>query len=529
MGKFFLAASAIAGLAILDYSVYGPNGNTRQAVGAVTAKVQGNGRVLALISLAVCIVTRLLSGRPESGQKGTWSAATPGYWLPYLGHLPQMVWDVDGFLCRLRDHYPKGVFSLWLMGQTHTIVHKPQLSTQLMNKPHSVANEEWISEHLMVSNFGYRESDKPAFWNIFSEIHGLYSYLLAEEPLRKLVNTTAQTLKTSIADFVTFNSSPADQTDWERLANTDVVQNSSGETCVEADLMELTKNFVGSTANPSLMGTDFANNFPDFPSLIWDFDAAFVMMAMKLPFWTPYPPFQRARAAKHKILTYLDEFHEALEKHLNGEEPNLKWQDLENVSELIIERVKLARKHDIPVRMRSANDCGLTWAMNANSSPLVGWMVFEIFRDPILLEQIREEILPYVEAVQPKNEFGLGVWMPPRLTKLDVDGLVNHCPLLKSAYVETLRLYTGVWSIKWLEQDTTLGGRSDDAYLLTKGTYAHATQEVHQLDPTYFPNPHEWHGARHVKESAGEDGKIVRKSDLGTIRPYGMLTCSVFP
>lgn len=493
----------------------------RQACEGLKAKSQQPTSIaIAITVLILLVTTRLLTPKRESGSTGARIAPSPGYYIPYIGHVPQLSWDTDGFLASLRSPFPGGIFSLHLMGAKHTFVHKPQFSTQLMNKPQSVADEHFLHDHLMGSNFGFSKKDKEAFSAIFLEGGHLYNLLLSGDTLTTLIDTTARTLKSTIADFVTFNSYPADQTDWERVAMADVVESSTGEKWVEADLVALTKNFVAQTANPSLFGTDFCANFPDFAECIWEFDAAFVLMMMRVPSWMPIPTLTRATRAQRKLLNYLTEFHEAYQKFLKGEHPGHRWNDMDNVSNLIKKRAELFERANLPMSTRAGADLGALWAMNANSSPMVYWMLLHICRDPVLMEQIREEIAPFVQAVEPKNEFGMGVWIPPTIEKLDVEALISKCPLLKSAYVESMRLYTGVWSIKWINQDTTVG-RGDESYLLKKGEYAHAPQETHQLDPNYFHDPMEWIGDRHVREEVDKEGKKYLTADLGTIRPYG--------
>jgi cytochrome P450 len=492
---------------------------------AVASRFPHAGLVALLVTaIALGVATRLLSGQAAAPCKdGTWLASTPGYWVPFLGHVPQMAWDTDGYLSRMRERFPRGVFSLRLLGQVHTFVHRPSMAIMLMNKPQSVADEEWISEHLMMSNFGFSKADRALFRNAFHEIHANYKQLLAGPTLSRIVDATADNLKRSIADLITLNSYPSDQMEWERLAEADLVETPAGDKVVEANLNELIKNFVAKTASPALFGTDFVNNFPEFPQHIWAFDEAFVLLAMNLPIWVPWPPLHRARRERGKALACMREFHEAFDKFLDGEDPGARWCDMDNVSPLIRSRTETYRKHGISMAGRAACEFSLYWAMNANSAPLVFWMVLEICRDPVLLAEVREEIAPHVVGVQPRNDFGLGVWLAPRLERLDVEALLTQCPLFKSTYVETMRLYTGVWSIKWIQEDTTLkeSGRGGESFLLRKGTYAHAPQEVHQLDPRFFPDPNEWRGGRHVKETVDEKGKKVLTAELGTIRPYG--------
>jgi cytochrome P450 len=147
-------------------------------------------------------------------------------------------------------------------------------------------------------------------------------------------------------------------------------------------------------------------------------------------------------------------------------------------------------------------------------------MVYEIIRDPILLAQVREEITPHVEAVRPKNEFGPGVWLAPCVKKLDTDALLNKCPLLKSCYIETLRMYSTSSDVKHLKEDVVLNDK-DDGYKLPKGTYAHMPQDLHQFDPEYFSDPRDWQARRHMKETTNEKGQKTFTADMGTLEPYG--------
>jgi cytochrome P450 len=491
-------------------------------IAALIARSQDPTTLAILVSIVtIAILTRLTSGKAETKVDGGRTPFSPGYWLPFLGHVPQMAWDADGFLGKMRDRSPAGAFSLNLMGSRHTFVHQPAMVTALMNKPHHVVDDEWIPDRLMFSNFGFI-APKGMDWKAgFQQLAGLYKHLLSGPSLSGMVEQTVKNIKHSIGDWVTFNSYPSDQMDWERQANADVVETPSGERFVEADLMELVKNFVAKTANPTLFGTDLDSNFEDIAQCIWDFDAAFVLFASGTPGWVPWPRLQKAQNARRKMISYMSEYHEAWERQLNGEDPGLRWQDLESASTMIKERIQVFRSLNWPIQARASVDFALIWAMNGNANPLTFWIIYEIFRDPVLLEQIREEIAPYVKAVQPKNEFHLGVWIGPKLEKVDIDGLITKCPLLKSAYVETLRLYTGAWSIKWLKESTSLKNKGDDGCMLQKGDYAHAPHEVHQLDPRYFPDPDEWHATRHVKEEVDEKGNLTRTADLGTIRPFG--------
>lgn len=255
-------------------------------------------------------------------------------------------------------------------------------------------------------------------------------------------------------------------------------------------------------------------------------DQGFRYLATGLPRWTPFPPLTRAHIGLRQMMRASSAFHVAMEKKANGEDPGAEWSDLDNVGALVKARMEQYRKHDFSIEARAACEVALLWAMNANANPLVFWMLNRIYADKVLLEQIREEVAPYVRAVQPTQEFA--VPEQPRLESLDHDALATKCPLLKSCYIESLRIDTGVWSFKVMRQDLVLSGRGKEAeeadkFLLKKGTYAHFAADLHHTNPDYFDEPRAWKADRHIKyeEAAEKGGERKATVDMGTVRPYG--------
>lgn len=159
----------------------------------------------------------------------------------------------------------------------------------------------------------------------------------------------------------------------------------------------------------------------------------------------------------------------------------------------------------------------LARAANANSNTLVFWMVNRIYQDRSILDRIREEIAPYAQTMAPEAN-GLPISEPARLTKLERDGLLHHCPLLKSIYIESLRVDTASWSLKVIKEDTILQSREKGAqpWLLRKGDYVHAAHDLHNTDPRYFPEPMVYKADRHITAEGS--------AEIGTIRPYGEST-----
>jgi cytochrome P450 len=513
-------------------------GTTTTALAILTTAV-----LLPLITIA--ILTRRTTGESETKADGGCRPFMPGYWLPFLGHTPQMAWNAGSFLSALRDRSPLGVFTLQLSGRRHAFIHNPHMVDALLQS-HDQRRQDEVK--LGIRSFGQELSGEGTKWQ--SDIISNLPSLSTKELLIKMIESA----KVHIVDLITFNTYPSDQMEWERQADADIIETPEGERFVEIDLVQLVKNFLAKTANPVLFGPDLDKNFEDIPQLLWDYEALFEppfsvrVLPSWLAVWLPRPTIQRAKRAQRVLLSYLQEYHEAEEKQHKGEDPGYRWHDIDRADEAIKKRNTIFFENQVPIRARAVSDLSLLRAVHAKTAPLTFWMLYEILRDPVLHQQIREEIAPYVKAGQPKNEFNLGVWVPPTVTKLDLTALLTECSLLRSAYVEALRLYTASWSVRRIEGKPVVlkPGEGDGAVgcILEDRMLAVAPHGLHQMDPRCFPEPKDWQGARHVKDEDAakprkaeppSDAKPTRLSEslkamitdedhkalLGTIQPYG--------
>ena len=487
-----------------------------------------NPYVFALVGLIVVVlVTRAISSRNTVSSSinlddGQTAHTVPSvlYWLPILGHIPNMVLDADGFIKRLRSRYTHGIFALHFGGTTHNIVYTPGLASALLNQKSSNADAEEVQKRIMTGVFGFPANEMDKYDAAFPELMACYKHLLTEPSLGDMVAQTARRTQDNIKDLVTGNDSIVDQTPWERTSRVRITTDRSGEDVVEASLLSLIRNFAAYTASPILMGSDFLANNPHFFDDVWTLDRGFLLLAVGLPRWVPVPAVTRAHIARKRLLEQLTVFHEAVEKEANGQDPGPRWSSLDDVGALVKARVQVYRKYGWSMQARAAIESSLMWAANANSNSLIFWMVNRIYADRALLEMIREEVEPYVRAIAaPTTGFG-GIAEAPRLDRFDVEGLCESCPLLKSCYVECLRLDTASWSLKVVKQDFVLQSKEKDAqgWLLRKGEYAHAAHDLHNTDPNHFSDPTLWKADRHVRYQ-GAGGKSA--VDMGSIRPYG--------
>ena len=175
---------------------------------------------------------------------------------------------------------------------------------------------------------------------------------------------------------MTNTDSEVDHMLWERTSNASHITTSNGGSFVEANLLELIRDYTAYTVNPVFMGSDFLGNFPNFFEDIWTLDRGFLPLATGLPRWFPFPLLTRAHIAQKRILESITTFHEAMEKYWNGDNPGSKWSSLDDVGALIKARMPVYQKYKFSMRARAAAEHSLLWASNANSDLLVFWMVW---------------------------------------------------------------------------------------------------------------------------------------------------------
>lgn len=430
-----------------------------------------------------------------------------------------MAFNASSFSKKLRLNYPDGIFALNFGGRTHTIVASPSLSTALLNQKAGVVDFDEVGNGILINVFGIPSRQKEIWAPVLGEVATCYKYLLTEPSLGSMVGQTAGRLKENVMHFVSFTDSAIDQTLWERSAMAALKSDSHDEKVVEASLLPLVRDFVANTTVPTIMGSSFLANFPDFFDDLWTLDQGFMLLGAGLPRWVPIPAVTRAHIARKKLLDRIATFHQAMEDDAQGKDPGPDWRDLDDVSTLVKERTKVYRKHNWSIRARAALELSLLWATNANSNVLIFWIILRICSNPEILSRVREEISPPVHAVQPKQEFPVPEL--PRFENFDVDGLCNRCPLLKSCYVESLRVDTASRSMRTVKQDFVLHARGEkdaEGWLLRRGDFAHAAHDMYNTDPGAWYEPLKWLADRHIRlHKEGGEASV----DLGSMRPYG--------
>lgn len=251
-----------------------------------------------------------------------------------------------------------------LGGYTHNIVHSPALIKSVLQQRPGVVEYDSIIWYMCHTVFGALPQDQTAYLEAFYDVHdAVTSCLLKGRHLTDMLSGAVGNMQEQIPNLVSFSSSVIDQAPWERASRAEVGSATAGlEQHVEADLCSLIRHFLGHASAPALLGQAFLEQFPDAVSDAFEFDAGFILLALKLPRWLPIRPLTRAHIARSRLLSAFTVWHRALDRISMGMEVGVEWGEMDDVSEVMRRRNEAWRKHGLSPATRAAGDLGLFWA-----------------------------------------------------------------------------------------------------------------------------------------------------------------------
>lgn len=312
-----------------------------------------------------------------------------------------------------------------------------------------------------------------------------------------------------VMNLVAPSRSPNRQAPWQRAANTRLIAKDGPGSphTIEVDLYRLICDFGAHVAIDVLYGKDFLDRNPHLLDDFWVFDhTLFPLLMVGVPSWAPFSPIRQGVAARSRLLSALQGLYRRIDQHQSAKAVDF-GADMSDVG-AAGGRNEVYSLHHIPTAHRAAIDLPFLWAQNANTQPLLFWLITLIHSSPGLLEKLRAEVAPWVAVTDAPF---------PEIESLDIDSVYRHCPLMKSALYETFRLCSEPTSIRHVVQPLSVfdGGNKD---LLQPGTYISVSLAARQKDPLCFPNPEGFEPERFL--SLHEDGSQVLR--MGKLRPWSI-------
>jgi hypothetical protein len=238
--------------------------------------------------------------------------------------------------------------------------------------------------------------------------------------------------------------------------------------------------------------------------LLLSFMQSFQLLLTGLPRTIPHPSLPSAHITRRKLLYHLSTLTDEV------------LEDSDMQGPLLEARQAVLDEDQVPQNVRTADLLALMWSVNM-PHVLTFWMLVHIISDPKLLKQIRQESSRYAKAVQEQAIMGFSV--PPKVS-IDAKGLLNKCPLLKGAYIETVRLYSrgsraGVITkdFELESQEATKVFKSSEKWAFKKGEWFDTSYWLSNTDSSNFADESKWNAECHVVED--ENGE--KKAEWGSV------------
>ncbi|KAI1085984.1 cytochrome P450 [Rostrohypoxylon terebratum] len=153
-------------------------------------------------------------------------------------------------------------------------------------------------------------------------------------------------------------------------------------------------------------------------------------------------------------------------------------------SGLIQARAKINEDFHIPVKETARVELGGVLAVLANTVPSAFWVIYHIFSDPVVLEDIRSELSKGVREVN-------GV------CTIDMVHVKQSCPILLSAFQEMLRVNGTAVSARIAQEDLMLNNK----YLIKKGSTVLLPSNTQHTDVSIWgKDAEEFNHKRFVRE-----------------------------
>ncbi|KAJ5126183.1 hypothetical protein N7526_008360 [Penicillium atrosanguineum] len=448
-----------------------------------------------------CIATRVISGlqsrQREYDPKEPRTSRLAPYWFPWIGHGFQIVWNHLGLFESLRESMDEPVFGIYLRGETYDTVVSPLMMNTVMS---SNASNAPVLDQALQNVFGDRSLTRSVQLNRNEEISDNVAELISKDSFATEVSALiTKFLQNNVSNLVTFSRSPVDMPPWER--DSDVTMSEEDNSVCEVKLFELMRNFMGHNLSTLLMGEAFLENFPMSLADLWTLDRNYVPLFVGARRWIPSPGVSSGFAARDRLIHVMSVFYRAFSAFDDGIDPGIELRDLDDVSELVKQRMRTFRKLDLSPGASAAANLSLYWDIVEHTTKITFWSIIHIFADGALLKEIRTEIASCVNATRPtREETGFPFDEPPQ------------------AQPRSRETASGI-SFRKLESNLTVTESKEDAteprtYKLSKGKKVVMPHGVYHNDPHRFSNPDQYDPLRFIVTDATTGAKQARADPI---------------
>jgi hypothetical protein len=490
--------------------------------------------LLTILILLTLVTTRLITTIRFRSQTTAIANATGPisppeipYTIPFLKNATVFLNLGRNVASIVHNNPTAAMFTLRVANSRHHFTTSPSIS-------HHLLTTRGVADKLDLSPFVFRVMSH--FWldggyhanmpkDKYQTLHKFLATMMHSTVLNDLVPTFMSALSTQTADLCSFSASVVDQHPWERAANV----SSTSEGRAVADMALLIRNFVAYISLDAFFSPDLALNYP---SIIEDDFLSETYLQQWLAGFPPQSFAPGAVRARDRIVTAMREHSLAYWKFSRGEDPGAMWANVGQTCKPMAERVLLyGSEGDLdetkPEWERGLNaakgNAAIVQPLQTNSPRLVFWMVWELMRDPGLLEEVREEIAPYISIESNSGATQGGIQEKPRLA-INAQALRTQTPLLLGVFHEVLRMQQDSMTYKLVTDDFTVTESAEDAarfgaahprtYAIKKGDFVVIPHGLHNYDERYWQDPERFDARRFwVKKKPDKSSKDDEKEE----------------
>ncbi|KAK8066879.1 hypothetical protein PG997_013626 [Apiospora hydei] len=459
--------------------------------------------MLAVVALIAVILARFMDQQRQCRKnEPPWLSET----IPFVSNAWQFMTDKESFIERLREAFKESNIVQCRLGpmKMYYITGGRNTSALFRSSFHS---EPWI-ERIVANTAGYTALDVakmtkdrtgPARERIWYSMHRGYEENLSNARAVGAFAAKFQALFAQALSGIDTNTNKG---------------NDGDEGYEEIRVLDFLKHVMGGAATRAVFGDKIFEVNPDLLEAYWEWDKSAETLAFGLPKWMN----RRGVGARNRVRDMCTRWLEAAGRETDwGVEEKRRAVEWEPVYGSGLSRglVRWGKAFGFSGdSMGAAIDLAIL-GLNSNTVAVCTWVMMELAKDPILLQEVREEVSRAVITTGPDSG------------QLNCQQLLA-LPLLQSVFTECLRLHIRVLITRTSTEPVTVSG-----YHLPKGSYFQAPTQAAHLDETAWGRPgHPASGfwaRRHLKEVTVKDdtGSPVKKTEFylsgapGEFFPYG--------
>ncbi|EOD47382.1 putative cytochrome p450 protein [Neofusicoccum parvum UCRNP2] len=365
--------------------------------------------------VALLVLQRFLAQRARRDEPPEAGAAIP---IPYIGHMIGLMRHKMGYYVRLSKNNPLPVYSITTFGGKVYVVNAPDVASAVFRNTKDLSFARMAAEvvsrvslsstegtQTMLKNANGYQGDKGYTPEGFKLLHAA----LAPGPgLQDMISTATARVSATLGQL----------------------EPEPGKPSTPVMLYASLQHLIGQATSDAVYGPMNPFRDPDVEQAFWDFEQNFTLLLVNVA-----PSFTARRGHRGR-----QRLHQAFE-HYFREKGHLEG------SSVVKARYDVADRHALSIEDMARFEATMAIGILGTTSPATFWMVFYLFSQPALLEQLRAATAPFVTTTA-------GADGQPHRTA-DV-GRIRALPLVTSVWHEVLRRSACGTSARLVERDCTL-------------------------------------------------------------------------